>query len=121
MHSNALLPDMFEAVVMAFAETLVRSYRERWNRSATEPESKATTQVTTASPWLRVDEAASRAQCGEKMLYREVRAGRLRAVRVGGRRSLRFRAEWIDAWLESQAPFEMTPDASRTKRGGRSG
>lgn len=26
----------------------------------------------------------------------------LRAVKVGGRRTLRLRVEWIDAWLEAQ-------------------
>ena len=32
----------------------------------------------------------------------EIRAGRLQAARVGGRRELRLRAEWIDAWLSAQ-------------------
>jgi excisionase family DNA binding protein len=57
--------------------------------------------VSEATPWLTVKQAAQRAQCGSKTLYREVQAGRLRAVRVGGRRSLRFRAEWVDRWLEA--------------------
>ena len=59
-----------------------------------------TAQVET--PWLDVNEAAKRARCGVKLLYREVRAGRLQAARVGGRRELRLRAEWIDAWLSAQ-------------------
>jgi excisionase family DNA binding protein len=101
MERNAPAPDMFEAIVTAFADTLIRSYRERWNRGGIELGVKEAAAVTTTSPWLRVDEAAARAQCGTRMLYREVQAKRLRAVRVGGRRSLRFRAEWIDAWLES--------------------
>jgi hypothetical protein len=30
------------------------------------------------------------------------------AARIGGRRDLRFRADWIDAWLEqSAAPVEV--------------
>ena len=52
-----------------------------------------------SSPWLTVKEAAARARCGTKTIYREVKAGRLRAARVGGRRELRFLAEWIDEWL----------------------
>ncbi len=52
-----------------------------------------------SSPWLTVKEAAKRARCGPKLIYREVQAKRLRAARVGGRRELRFLAEWIDAWL----------------------
>ena len=52
------------------------------------------------SPWLTVAEAAERARCGVKTIYREVHAGRLRAARIGGRRELRLLAEWVDAWLE---------------------
>ncbi len=57
----------------------------------------------TSSPWLTVAEAAVRARCGPKLIYREVRAGRLRAARVGGRRELRLLAAWVDEWL-----FRMT-------------
>jgi excisionase family DNA binding protein len=103
MESHPPSPEMFEAIVTAFADTLIRSYRERWNRGGIEPSVKETTVVATASPWLTVDEAAARAQCGKRMLYREVQAGRLRAVKVGGRRTRRFRAEWVDAWLEEHA------------------
>jgi excisionase family DNA binding protein len=55
------------------------------------------------SPWLTVTQAAARAQVGPKTIYREVAAGRLRAARVGGRRDLRFLAEWVDAWLVATA------------------
>ena len=51
------------------------------------------------TPWLTVKEAAVRARCGSKLIYREVRADRLRAARVGGRRELRFLDSWIDEWL----------------------
>lgn len=51
------------------------------------------------TPWLTVDEAAQRARCGVKTIYREVRAGRLRAARLGGRRELRLLAAWVDEWL----------------------
>jgi excisionase family DNA binding protein len=53
------------------------------------------------SPWLTVTEAAARARCGPKLIYREVKAGKLRAARVGGRRDLRLLAEWVDAWLNA--------------------
>ena len=51
------------------------------------------------SPWLTVTEAAQRARCGAKLIYREVKANRLKAAKVGGRRELRFLATWIDEWL----------------------
>ncbi len=50
MERDAPTPDIFEAVVAAFAETLIRSYRERWNRGGIEPGVKQTTVVATASP-----------------------------------------------------------------------
>ena len=52
-----------------------------------------------SNPWLAVSEAAVRARCGVKTIYREVRAGRLRAARIGGRRELRVKPEWVDEWL----------------------
>ena len=51
------------------------------------------------SPWLTVHEAAARAKCGIKLIYREVKKGRLRAVQMGGRRELRLLASWVDEWL----------------------
>jgi excisionase family DNA binding protein len=56
-----------------------------------------------STPWRTVTEAAARAQTSERLIYREVKAGRLKAARVGGRRELRLRDEWIDAWLEATA------------------
>lgn len=54
------------------------------------------------SQWLTVTEAADHARCGPKLIYREVRAKRLKAARVGGRRELRLLPEWVDAWLLEQ-------------------
>ena len=60
------------------------------------------------SPWLTAKEAGSRGRVGEKVIYRETKAGRLRAARVGGRRELRLRPEWVDQWLEATAiPVEV--------------
>lgn len=60
------------------------------------------------TPWLTVTEAAHRARCGTKLIYREVKAHRLKAARVGGRRELRFLAEWIDDWLLSHCTPQPT-------------
>jgi excisionase family DNA binding protein len=69
--------------------------------------------------WLKVREAADRARCGPKTIYRAVRSGRLRAARIGGRRELRFLESWIDEWLigEGGADAGESPaaiDAART-------
>ncbi len=61
------------------------------------------------TPWLTVKEAAYRARCGVKTIYREVKAGKLMAARVGGRRELRFLADWIDEWLLDQASVQPYP------------
>lgn len=61
-----------------------------------------------ATDWLTVQQARQVAQCGAKVIYREVKAGRLRAARIGNRRDLRIRREWIDTWLEASAtPVEV--------------
>ena len=60
------------------------------------------------SPWLTVDEARTVAKVGSKTIYREIRAGRLRAARIGGRRDIRVHRDWLSAWLEaSAAPVEV--------------
>jgi excisionase family DNA binding protein len=99
-----LPPEVFESVVNSLAEALVRDYRERWSRRGADPDRVSIASAVGPAPtWLRIPDAAKRAQCGEATIRREVRAGRLRAVKVGGRRSLRFRAEWVDEWLQGGA------------------
>ena len=71
------------------------------------------TERDTTSPWITVNEAAKRARCGIKLIYREVRAGRLKAARVGGRRELRLRAEWVDTWLLERITDENATSANR--------
>jgi len=60
------------------------------------------------SPWLTVPEAAERARVGRRLIYREIKAGRLRAAVVGNRRDLRLLVEWVDQWLiASSEPREI--------------
>jgi excisionase family DNA binding protein len=51
--------------------------------------------------WLNIREAATYTRCGVKTLYRAIRGGQLRAARVGGRRKVVVRREWLDAYLEA--------------------
>ena len=57
----------------------------------------------TSADWLTVKQAATRAQVSEATVRREVKAHRLMATRVGGRRSWRLRPEWVDEWLQASA------------------
>lgn len=60
------------------------------------------------TPWLLATEAAAYLRVSAKTVYREARAGRLRHARVGGRRELRFRREWLNEFLEATAtPVEV--------------
>ena len=56
----------------------------------------------TASPWLTLKECAAYARTGRRIVHQAIRRGELRAVRVGGRREIRVKAAWINAWLESR-------------------
>jgi excisionase family DNA binding protein len=49
--------------------------------------------------WLTVAEGAEYG-ISRDTVYTACERGELRHVRIGGRRAIRLKAEWIDAWLE---------------------
>lgn len=55
-------------------------------------------------PWLNVSEAAEYAGLSRDTIYTACEQGELRSARVSGRRAIRIRPVWIDAWLERHAP-----------------
>jgi excisionase family DNA binding protein len=59
--------------------------------------------VTASGGWWTRHDAAVHARVSEATIGREVRNARLRHVRVGGRRALRFKREWVDQWLDGNA------------------
>ena len=62
--------------------------------------------------WLTVEDAAQQARCGVKLIYREVKAGRLRAAKLGGRRELRLLPDWVDEWLLASTTMVEASHAS---------
>jgi len=68
--------------------------------------------------WLTVADAAAHAKCGKRSIYTGVQSGKLRAARLGGRRELRFLAEWIDGWLfATSEPEIVNPSAQGDETG----
>jgi excisionase family DNA binding protein len=63
--------------------------------------------VPTERPWLNPQEAAAYAGVSSALIYREVRAGRLKAAYLGGRRQIRIHRTWIDAWLEADVSVDV--------------
>lgn len=59
--------------------------------------------VPIVSPWLTLAEASAYAKRGKRFIRNEVKAGRLRAAVIGGKREYLTKTEWIDAWLEALA------------------
>ena len=65
--------------------------------------------------WLTVAEAAEYAGVFRDTIYTACERKEMRHARIGGRRSIRVKAEWIDQWLErfvretrdSRAPGQM--------------
>ena len=63
----------------------------------------------TPSPWLTAREAAEYLKRSKRFILREIKAGRLRAAKVGGRGEILTRSEWIDEWVVEQSrPVEFT-------------
>ena len=50
--------------------------------------------------WLTVIEAAEYSGLSRDTIYTACERAELRHARVGGRRTIRLKPEWIDAWLE---------------------
>jgi len=53
--------------------------------------------------WLTVADAAEHAGVSRDTIYTACERRELRHARVGGRRAIRLKAAWIDAWLEQHA------------------
>jgi hypothetical protein len=103
------------------ADALVADYlqdlRRRSLRAREEPRP-------TASPtdWITAKAAAAHARVSVKLIYGAVSAGQRRAARVGARRDLRFRREWIDDWLDrSAAEVVANPREGSELKSGRAG
>ena len=52
-------------------------------------------------PWLTVHGAADYTSLSADTIYRACEREELQHVKVGGRRTIRLRPEWVDAWLEA--------------------
>src|SRR5262245_44360734 len=102
----------FRSATIFTASAVIHQYLGKETESEDEimdtefSKTKSTGNPPALSPWLTVAEAADRARCGVKTIYREVRAGRLKAARVGGRRELRLLPEWIDIWLTTTTTIQ---------------
>ena len=58
--------------------------------------------------WLTVAEGAAYAGVSRDTIYTACERRELRHVRVHGRRAIRLKPEWIDAWLERHAQGRET-------------
>jgi excisionase family DNA binding protein len=53
--------------------------------------------------WLTVTQAAEYAGVSKDTIYTACERREMRHARIGGRRSIRLKPEWIDEWLERHA------------------
>jgi excisionase family DNA binding protein len=69
-------------------------------------------------PWLTVREGADYANVSRDTIYTACERRELRHARISGRRTMRLKPAWIDAWLERHAP---EASESRAATGAQSG
>jgi excisionase family DNA binding protein len=55
--------------------------------------------VTAAPEWLNVHDAAKHLRVTEGYIYAAVEAGMIRHTRLMGKRSIRFKREWLESWM----------------------
>lgn len=71
--------------------------------------------------WLTVTESAEYAGVSRDTIYTACERRELRHARVSGRRAIRVKREWIDAWLEQHTRSTRkavdTPGATRVTAG----
>jgi len=64
--------------------------------------------------WLTVEDAASYAKVSEATIYRAIALRQLQYTRIGGRKVIRLRPEWIDHWLEQDAVAPLARHGGET-------
>jgi excisionase family DNA binding protein len=50
-------------------------------------------------PWMNVAEAAEYAGVSRDTVYTAVERKQIKHIRIGGRRTIRLKAEWMDDWF----------------------
>ena len=68
-------------------------------------------------PWLKVSEAAEYAGVSRDTIYTACERHELRSARLSGRRAIRIRPQWIDAWLEQDAAGGAPRSSGNTSSG----
>jgi excisionase family DNA binding protein len=66
------------------------------------PDLTATETHPTESRWWSARRAAAYIGAGPKEIYKAVRSGKLKAVRLNQRGDIRTTPEWVDAWMEER-------------------
>ena len=68
--------------------------------------------------WLTVAEGATYTGVSRDTIYTACERGGLRHARIGGRRAIRLKPEWIDAWLEQHPRGRSASHADAKASGG---